>query len=418
MTARLRRRWHGAGSAWAPLARGADMQITDLKQEPATLPLWRLGFRPFFLAGSVFALLALPLWWLALNGHVAWQPAGGWLAWHRHEMLFGFAAAIVTGFLLTAVQNWTGRPSLSGPPLAALAGLWLAARLAWLLDAPPALLLPLELAFLPLVALVMARLLWVVRQARNYPVVLVLLLLALADALAMAGLAQGDEALQRRGALTGLWLIVTLVGLIGGRVIPFFTERALGLEPSPAPVGMDKTLLAGGVLMAVLAAAGFGMTPQPVVAALCFALAGSHLWRLCCWYHRGIWQVPLLWSLHLAYAWLVPGFIGVGLWHMGLLEAQSPALHALTVGAMSGAILAMLARVSLGHTGRELAPPAAMSSAFALLNAGALARVLLVPWWPQPALALSTLCWVLAFAIFAWFYAPMFWRARVDGRPG
>lgn len=394
------------------------MPITDLQQEIATSPLWRLGFRPFFLAGSVFALLALPLWWLALQGHLHWQPAGGWLAWHRHEMLFGFGVAIIAGFLLTAVQAWTGRPGLSGAPLAALALLWLAARLAWLFDAPPPLLLTLELAFLPVLALVMARLLWVARQQRNYPVVLVLLLLAVADTLVMVGLVQGDAALQRRGALAGLWLIVSLVGLIGGRVIPFFTQRGLALESEPPQVGLDRTLLGGGVVMAVLSGARFGATPQFELALLCFALAAGHLWRLFCWYQRGIWRVPLLWSLHIAYAWLVPGCIGVGLWHAGIIDSQSPALHALTVGAMSGAILAMLARVSLGHTGRELVPPAAMRLAFILLNAGALARVFLVPWWPLPALTLSTLCWVFAFAFFVRHYAPMFWRARVDGRPG
>lgn len=395
------------------------MQITDLNRELAMPSLWRLGFRPFFLAGSVFALLALPLWLLALTGHFTWQPAGGWLAWHRHEMLFGFGTAIIAGFLLTAVQTWTGRPGLSGWPLAGLAALWLAGRLAWLLGTPAALLLPLELAFLPLVALVMARTLWAVRQVRNYPVVIVLLLMVLADAVAMSGFVQGDDALQRRGALAGLWLIVALLGLIGGRVIPFFTQRGLALKDAPPPLAnLAWGLLGGALLIALLTAAGIGLAPHPIMAALCLALGLGHLLRLYHWYQRGIWRVPLLWSLHLAYAWLVPGFIGVGLWHAGLLESLGQPLHALTVGAMGGAILAMLARVTLGHTGRELVPPAAMSPAFALLHIAVLARVLLVGWWPMPALTLSTLCWSLAFGIFVWYYAPMLWRARVDGRPG
>jgi uncharacterized protein involved in response to NO len=395
------------------------MQIIDRQLQLATPPLFRLGFRPFFLAGSVFTLLALTLWLLALTGHLAWQPAGGWLAWHRHEMLFGFGAAIIAGFLLTAVQNWTGRPGLSGWPLAALAGVWLAARLAWLCNAPYALLLPLELAFLPLVAAIMAHTLWTVRQARNYPVVLVLLVMTLADGLVMRGLAQGDDSLQRRGVLAGVWVIVTLLGLIGGRVIPFFTARGLALKKNAPPLDwLAWTLLAGGLLLAVLTAMGLTLAPHAAVAVLCFQLAAGHLLRLVHWYHAGIWKVPLLWSLHAAYAWLVLALLGLGLWHAGFLQSPSPALHALTVGAMGGAILAMLARVSLGHTGRELRPPRSMNAAFMLLHLGVLARVGLVAWWPLAALQLATACWLLAFGIFVWHYAPMLVSARVDGQPG
>lgn len=396
------------------------MQIVDTARELAIPPLWRLGFRPFFLGGAVFALLALPLWLLALTGHLpGWAPAGGWLAWHRHEMLFGFGGAIIAGFLLTAVQTWTGQPGLNGRPLAALALLWLAARLAWLLGAPLWLLLPLEIAFLPLVAAVLGRSIWAVRQARNYPVVLVLLLMTLANALVLAGLAQGDEALQRRGVMSGLWVIVTLLGLIGGRVIPFFTQRGLALKNGPTPLPwMDWIVLVGGMAMVLLTAAGAVEKPHAAYAVFCLQLAAGHLLRLAHWYDHGIWRVPLLWSLHLAYAWLVVAIAGFGLWHAGVITQLSPSLHALTVGAMSGAILAMLARVTLGHTGRELTPPAAMGAAFALLHAGVLARVAVVGAWPLPSLVLAAVCWTLAFAIFTRHYAPMLWSARVDGRPG
>lgn len=395
------------------------MQIIDPNRHLAIPPLLRLGFRPFFLAGSVFALLALMLWLPALTGHLVWQPAGGWLAWHRHEMLFGFGAAIIAGFLLTAVQNWTGRPGLSGWPLAGLVAVWLAARVAWLGNAPTALLVPLELAFLPLVAAAMARTLWVVRQTRNYPVVLVLLLMALADGLAMLGLVQGDAGLQRRGVLAGIWVIVTLLGLIGGRVIPFFTARGLALKKSAPPLDwLAWMLLAGGMLMTLFTVAGLTLVPHAALAVLCFQLAAGHLLRLLHWYEPGIWKVPLLWSLHLAYAWLVLALFGLGLWHTGLLQSLGPPLHALTMGAMGGAILAMLARVSLGHTGRELRPPRGMSLAFALLHLGVLARVGLIVPWPLPALQLAVICWLLAFGIFVWHYAPMLVSARVDGHPG
>jgi uncharacterized protein involved in response to NO len=141
------------------------MQVLDRRKAMAIAPLLRLAFRPFFLAGGLLAVLAIPLWLAAFSGSLsAWQPAGGWLGWHRHELLFGFGLAIIAGFLLTAVQTWTGRPGLSGKPLAALALLWLAARVAWLVNAPWPLLVVLEMAFPLAVAVLMGFTLWKVRQ--------------------------------------------------------------------------------------------------------------------------------------------------------------------------------------------------------------------------------------------------------------
>ncbi len=183
------------------------MHLLDAAHELAIRPIWRLGFRPFFLFGSAFALVAVLIWLAALRGHAgSWHPAGGWLAWHRHEMVFGFGGAIIAGFLLTAVQNWTGNPGLRGRSLAGLVLLWLAARLAWLAGVPLILLIPLELAFLPAVAGLLGRSLWRVRQRGNYPVVVVLTLLAAADVLAVCGLAADNQALQRQGVLAALWL--------------------------------------------------------------------------------------------------------------------------------------------------------------------------------------------------------------------
>ncbi|MEX6503666.1 NnrS family protein [Pseudomonas zhanjiangensis] len=396
------------------------MNVIDRAKALSIPPLWRLAFRPFFLGASLYALVAIPLWvmaWLGLLGD--WQPSGGWLAWHRHEMLFGFAMAIVAGFLLTAVQTWTGRPGLSGRPLMLLAGVWLAARLGWLLGLPPVLLIPLELAFPLALAALMARMLWAVRQQRNYPIVLVLSLLAGADGLLLSGLAEGDDGLQRRGAMAGLWLVAALMGLIGGRVIPFFTQRGLGRAEAVKPwVWLDIALLAGTALIAVLYAAGVALQAQALLAPLFLAVAGGHLLRLARWYDPGIWRVPLLWSLHLAMLWLVVATLGLGLWHAGLLASSSPALHGLTIGAMGGLILAMIARVTLGHTGRPLQLPAGIGWAFVLFNLGAVARVFVYPQAPLAGLALAAGCWSLALALYAWRYAPMLLRARVDGHPG
>lgn len=391
------------------------MHVLDRRKAMSITPLFRLAFRPFFLGACLLAALAVPLWLLALGGMTgSWQPAGGWLAWHRHELLFGFGLAIIAGFLLTAVQTWTGRPGLSGAPLGVLAALWLAARVGWLLDVPLPLLAVLELSFPLAVAGVMGWTLWQVRQTRNYPIVLVLVLLAVAD-----GLSLYDQGLQRQAVLTGLWLVAAMMGLIGGRVIPFFTQRGLGRVAAVKPwPWLDHLLLGGSILVGLLYAGGVALLPRAWIGVL-FALLGvGHLLRLARWHARGLWRVPLLWSLHLAYAWLALACLGMALWHFGAPLNPSLAVHALTIGAMAGLILAMIARVSLGHTGRPLQPPSGMTLAFALLNLACVCRVLLVLVWPVAALWLAALCWSVGLGLYLWRYGPMLWQARVDGHPG
>ncbi|MDH0623984.1 NnrS family protein [Pseudomonas chengduensis] len=391
------------------------MQLLDRKQALSIPPVWRLGFRPFFLAGALFALLAVALWAAVLHGAPGLAVPGGLLAWHRHEMPFGFGLAIIAGFLLTAVQNWTGRPGLSGWPLISLFGVWLAARLAWFVPVPLAVLITLQLAFIGLFIAQMARQLIAARQRNNYPILLVLSLLALCQSLTLAGLVMGDDSLQRRGALAALWLIAVMLSLIGGRVIPFFTQRGLGrVEAFAAHPWLDRLLLVCGVLVAALFASGHNLQARPWLAAPFILLSVLHGLRLRRWHLRGIWGVPLLWSLHLGYAWLLVASLGMAAWHLGWLAQPSLASHALAVGAMGGLILAMMARVSLGHTGRALQPPKVMPWAFGLLNLGALIRVTCGGGW----LWLAALCWGVAFALFAWHYAPMLCRARVDGHPG
>ncbi|MEG1039455.1 MAG: NnrS family protein [Pseudomonas sp.] len=396
------------------------MQVLDRRKALAITPVLRLAFRPFFLAGCGLALVAVPLWLFALSGALGdWQPAGGWLAWHRHELVFGFGLAIIAGFLLTAGQTWTGQPGLSGKPLAALALVWLAARIAWLVNLSWPLLALLELVFPLVVALLMAAMLWRVRQQRNYPVVLVLLLLTGADAMSLYGLILGHDGWQRQGVFSAIWLVAAMMGLIGGRVIPFFTQRGLGRVEGVAPwPWLDGVLLAAAILVALLYAAGPALSANVWIGVLFAALTLGHGVRLWRWHDRRLWRVPLLWSLHLAYGWLALACLGMALWHFGVALNPSLAVHCLTVGAMAGLILAMIARVSLGHTGRPLQLPAGLTLAFILLNLAALSRVLLVLWWPLTGLWLAALCWVGAFALYAWRYAPMLLRARVDGHPG
>ncbi|MAB99871.1 MAG: short-chain dehydrogenase [Pseudomonadaceae bacterium] len=396
------------------------MQILDKRKALAIAPLLRLAFRGFFLLGSVFAVIAVPLWIAAFKGtFLHWQPVGGWLAWHQHEMLFGFTSAIIAGFLLTAVQTWTGQPSLSGKPLLLLIMVWLLARLSWFLAMPAPLLLALNLLFLLLVTVNMARLLWAVRQVRNYPIVLILSLLMLAEALNLSGVILQSPELQRRGVLAAAWLVAALITLIGGRVIPFFTQKGLGRkEPlSPWP-WLDWFLLIGMLLIALLEAGGVGLQAHGWIGQLFLLLALAHLIRLVRWFDAGVFKVALLWSLHLAYGWLIVACAGMALWHFNVLSSPSPALHALTVGCIGGLILAMLSRVSLGHTGRPLVLPKGFWLAFVCLNLGAVARVFGVGGWYMPALGVGALFWSLAFAQYVWCYGPMLCKGRADGHPG
>ena len=396
------------------------MNVIDRRQALTIMPLFRLGFRPFFLLGSLLAMIAIPLWIMALDGwFVGWQPTGGWLAWHRHELIFAFAAAIIAGFLLTAVQTWTGVPGLSGRALMALTLLWVAARIAWLLPLPIEFIVVLDGLFLPLVAAQMARSVWPVRQVRNYPLVVMLTLMAIANGVTLYGIASANDMLQRQATVGGVWFVAAIMTMIGGRVIPFFTQRGLlrkdGVTPWPK---LDWFLLLGTALVAIVLMLGWGLKPSVWVGLVFAGLAVGQLIRTLRWYDSGIWSVPLLWSLHIAYAWIGVACAAMALWNFSVFTNMSLAVHALTVGAMGGLILSMIARVTLGHTGRQLLPPKSMTLAFILFNLGALARVILVDWAYKPGLWVAAVCWGLSFALYLWSYAPMLWQARVDGHPG
>ncbi len=380
--------------------------------------VWGLGFRPFFLGGSLFALLALLLWAGVLAGTLEPTPPGGMLAWHRHEMLYGFTAAIIAGFLLTAVRNWSGTPGLSGRALQGLFLLWLLGRASWFLPLPGSLLVVIEGSFLPLVALALARPIVQRRLRNNYQIVGLVLLIAACQWLTLVGWLRQDELWQRRGVFAGLWLVAAMMTVLGGRVIPFFTRRGLGnMAPAPARPWLDRACLLLSVAVPLAFASGQADTPHIGLAVLFGALFALHTARLALWHDRGLWQVPLLWSLHLAYAWIAIACLGMALWHAGVALSPSLVTHALTVGAMSGLILAMMARVSLGHTGRPLQVPTSIAWAFALIQLATLARVVL-PLFTPLGLSLSVLCWSLALLLFLRHYLPILLRPRADGMPG
>ncbi|MCY1256097.1 short-chain dehydrogenase [Pseudomonas jessenii] len=380
----------------------------------AAAPVFSLGFRPFFLAGAGFAAIAVAVWALWLYGRLPGaQPMGGMLAWHRHEMPFGFTAAIIAGFLLTAVPNWTGRPGLNGWPLIGLVLVWLIARLAWLMPMPAILLLALQVPFLPLLACVLGRDLIAAGKRENYPVLLMVTLLAGCQALTLLGIFNEDVNLQRHGVLAALWLVGALMSVIGGRVIPFFIQRGLNRPATPAAHPLPgKVLLISAMLAAVSFAAGLNDAPRVWLALLFALISGLHLLRLWRWHDRGLWRVPLLWSLYLAYTWLAVATLAMALWHLGWMPQQSLATHSLAVGGIGGLVLAMIARVSLGHTGRLLQPSKAIVAGFTLLLLAGVSRVLLVPYsgW---GLGMSALLWCMAFGLFLSRYTGILFKSRV-----
>ncbi|MGL6212938.1 NnrS family protein [Billgrantia desiderata] len=388
------------------------------------LPLARLAFRPFFLLASLFSVLAMVVWFAFWHGDILLRPHGGLMWWHQHEMIFGFGAAVVVGFLLTAVQNWTGRPSLSGAPLLGLVALWLAARitLAFPMGLPVWLLIALDVAFLPLAALVMGRLVVAVKLWRNLMFVPVLLLLAGANLAMHLGVAQGKFALIREGGYLGVLLIAVLMVLLGGRVIPFFTSRKLG-RPQPAAIPALERLTLGSLLAIVLLQLAVllgAAVPPALLASVMLAAAAASLVRLVRWEGHLTLREPLLWGLHLSYAF-VP--VGLTMWAMALLGVfrVELALHALAIGGIGAMMLAMMARVSLGHTGREIRTLPGIGVGLALIFAGALLRSPILAMFPQIThwtYNLSIIFWCIAYLIFLFHYTLPLLSARADGQAG
>lgn len=388
------------------------------------LPIARLAFRPFFLLAALFSLAALGIWLAFWHGDVLLRPQGGLLFWHQHEMLFGFAAAVVAGFLLTAVQTWTGLPSLSGAPLLGLVGLWLLGRLllAVPLGLPTWLPAAVDLAFLPVVGVVMARLVVAAKRWRNLIFLPALVLLTLANLAMHLGVIDGDPRLIRRAAYLAVLLITLLMVVVGGRVIAMFTANRLGLARR-APVPALEALSLGSVMAVVLAQllVMLGVTlPDAPLAVMMGLAALANAVRMARWGGHHSWREPLLWGLHLSYAFIP---VGLAMWALALLGAfrAELAVHALTIGGLGTMMLAMMARVSLGHTGRPIRSLPGIGVALTLMVAAAVLRAPVLALFPgitHWVYNLSILCWCLAYLIFLIHYTRPLMTARADGRDG
>ena len=355
----------------------------------------------YLLAGA-YAALGVPIWALQYAGVLP----GANMLWHAHEMLFGYAFAVIAGFLLTAVRAWTGKPTPTGAALAGIAALWLAARLLAPFSLPAAaaagVLFALALAWgigRPLVAS---------GNRRN------LFLVALVLAMGAGGAA--FQAWPRLGMAIGLNVVLFVMTVIAGRVLPMFTNNAVPGAGARRDPRVEIAALASLPVLFALEAAG--LSTAAAWAAL--AAAVLHGLRLALWAPHRTLGKPMLWILHLSYAWIV---VHLALRGLAALDLILPMLadHALTVGAIGGMTLGMMTRTARGHTGRTLDAGRAEFAAYAMVQAAAVVRVIVPLTLPASypvTILISALLWCAAFALFVAVYFPILTRSRVDGMPG
>jgi uncharacterized protein involved in response to NO len=398
------------------VTRGEQMLALRRRRMAASHPFFRGGFRPFFFGGAAWALIALTLWICSLTGEISLPTALDPLAWHRHEMLFGFVGAVIGGFLLTAVPNWTGRLPIAGWPLAGLFGLWAAARLALLFSAATGLwpAAALDVGFFLVLGLLAAR---EVLEAnnRNTPIVGMILLFGTADALDYLAVT-GAIPLPDLGWQLALTIVVLLISLIGGRIIPSFTRNWMakrGIRNGlPSQPGRFDLFVIAATAVALLAwLTGPAETPIGIVVLAAAALQAARWLR---WRGHRTFADPLVLILHVGYAWIPIGLALLGLSLMGAVP-RSTAIHSLTAGAMATMILAVMTRASLGHTARDLKANGATVIIYLLVTGGAVLRVLaslrLIDY--NFGIEIAGLAWGGAFLLFLIAYAPVLWRPRL-----
>lgn len=379
------------------------------RQEP--FPLLSSGFRSFFFSAALAALVTVPIWLYVLQTGVA-VPYWSATRFHAHEMIFGYTGAVIAGFLLTAGSHWTEIQVATGGRLLALNLLWLAGRvLPFVGAAPPWLVAVTDLAFFPALGLVLGLAMWRSKNRRNYFFVLLLALLSFANLLYHAE-QWGESVPTGLGRGLGLFVVSFMILVMGGRVIPMFTRNATSNPKARNLPWLDRFSV-GSFVLASLAS----LVPTPeVLLAMVWVLTGAlNLARMVTWGTRRA-SAPLLWILHAGYASMGVSFVLYGLSAVQVI-AQDAALHCLTFGGIGLLTLGMMARVSLGHSGRMLVAPGQVTLAFVLLSLGVVLRVsapLLSPSLLSPLWMASGGMWTLAFLLLTVFGVPIWFRPRVD----
>lgn len=398
--------------------------LSFLKPHPRPVPrrvedtpaILQQGFRPFFQLAALWAIVSVSLWLAALGGLVKIPSAFDPLAWHGHETIYGFAVAAVAGFMLTAIPNWTGRLPFAGRPLAGLVVLWLAGRAACLasawLGARTAMVV--DLSFLVVFAAVVVREIVAGRNWRNLVMVAAIVVLAFGNAAVHAEVVF-DWPLDGFGRRLGLAVLLSLIALIGGRVVPSFTRNWLMKnDPArlPAPFGpLDRAAL----LATVVALVTWAALPHSSLSGVLLLIAGGlNTVRLSRWRGAAAWKEPLVGVLHIGYAWLALGLLLLGARTLTAHPLLAGAVHALSAGAVGTMVPAIMTRASLGHTGRALTAGMGTVLVYLFVSLGAAARVAApLTGAAEPAVyAGAGILWTGGFALFLILYGPMLWRAR------
>ncbi|NMM38245.1 MAG: NnrS family protein [Glaciimonas sp.] len=385
------------------------------KSSPTHHPLWALGFRPFYMLAAAFAAVSIPLWLARYFGQMP-GLTNITINWHMHEMVFGFAIAVIIGFLFTAGRNWTGLWTPRRGYLAVLAGVWLAGRIA-MLTAPALIAALVDILFLPLAAWPMYRVLQRSGNKRNMFLIGLLSLLTTVNILfhlAALGWITTSTVLIIQAAIL---IVVMIESVIGGRVIPGFTSSTV---PTAKPIVNSKRDRLTIALTALASLAWIFTFPPRLIAALAFAAACSQLLRLGGWRPYTTLHHPLLWILHLSYAWIPCGFILIALAALQVVPANS-AFHVLAIGSMAGLIMGMMTRTTLGHTGRPLKAGRNEVLMYVLIQIGVVARfcaAINTTGLRDGALVVAAASWSTAFVFFLIIYGPYLYRPRLDGKEG
>lgn len=399
------------------------INITDKSTEDKIPPILRLGFRPFFLLGAIYAPLAIAIWVYAFQHGQPSQLSVPALWWHVHEMLFGFAMAIVAGFLLTAVQNWTGVNGTKNKWLGVIVIFWLLPRILFWTPTPLWIISSIEALFLAFVAYEISFRVVKSQKYRNL-IFLPFFILAIAANFAAYATIKGMPPFPSIVVWEAmLWWFMLLISIMGGRVIPFFTARRMNFKKSEPLIWLDIGANFPLVLLFILSF--FPLTAMTINPALMVFTAIMQTARFLRWKPWTTFKEPLVWSLHTAYACLPLGLFIKGLALMGIISngyfVSHNMLHILAIGAIGGLILAMISRVTMGHTGRSIYEGPSMLHAFLAILVAALIRGIGVAFGPEYMMTfinLSAILWIYAFIMFIVKFGQMLTKPRVDGHPG
>lgn len=395
-----------------------------MAQENAIAPIWRQAHRPFLLFGVLFGSFTPLFWVFLLQGTISSQPYGGGLFWHAHEMLFGFVGAIVIGFLLTAVQTWTGIRGLHGKGLIGLITIWLIARILLAVNFDIPLWIPMifDVSTYIFAAYFLGNCLIRSGNRLNLFLVLILLLFAFTNGLTHLSVIYSNTSFYTWGMHGAVMLVATLMTVIGGRVIPMFTANGIGVKTAPKWPLLEATVLSSTWIIAFLFLSDLSDSVPSILKGNLFLICGvAHAIRIFRWKTWATLKLPIVWSIHLAY-WFIPlAYILFALHYFNFNITYSSALHALTAGAMGSLILGMISRISLGHSGRPLVLHSAMTYGFLLIIAAGLIRVIsgIYPsLFGLNGYLVSSIFWAMAFCFYLVYYTRILISPRADGHPG